>query len=148
MKSNHRRKSIPWLHRRPALGTVYLMQSELQADLFKVGFTKRKTKARRAELSGKVDGRLLIRYTITMPHAYFVEQLLIRRLRRRMFGKGDKRGTEWFRLRKCDTIEQIIDRIDQAASHTRLISRLKCSWPAGTEIKSFRSTSPSNFRNT
>lgn len=138
MKRQRRRKSIPWLRRRPTWGTVYLMQSETQADLFKVGFTKRQTKTRRAELHSKVEGRLLIRFTLSMPHAYFVEQLVIRRLRMRLFGRGDKRGTEWFRLRHFETIPHIIRRIERAGRLIQLIARLKLSWPAGTEIRSWK----------
>lgn len=135
----HRKRSIPWFRKRLASGTVYLMQSDAQPDLFKVGFTARKTKTRRTELAGKVDGKLVIRYTVSMPHAWFVEQLVLKRLRSRLFGRGDSRGTEWFHLRRHETISDIAARMDQAAADIRLIARLKFSWPIQTKIKKFSS---------
>lgn len=136
---HYRKRSIPWFRKRLARGTVYLMQSDAQPDLFKVGFTSRKTKTRRSELAGKVDGKLVIRYSINMPHAWFVEQLVLRRLRSRLFGRGDGRGTEWFHLRRHETISDIAVRIDQAAADIRLVARLKFSWPSQTEINTFSS---------
>lgn len=111
MKRHFRRKPIPWFRKYPGRGTVYLMQSEFQPNLIKVGFTKRLTQTRRSELSNKVTGPLHIRYTINLPHAYYLEQLVIRRMRQRLFGRGDHRGTEWFRLRPFETIPHIIRRI-------------------------------------
>ncbi|MEM9524071.1 MAG: GIY-YIG nuclease family protein [Pseudomonadota bacterium] len=135
---HYRRRSIRWFQRRPRWGTVYLMQSQDQPDLFKVGYTTRRTKDRRAELKGKVDGRLKIVYTLSMPNAYFTEQLVLRRLRRRFLGRGDGRGTEWFRLRRRETIADIARRIEEAARQIRFISRLKLSWPKDTEFRIFR----------
>ena len=80
------------------------MQSLDEPDLFKVGFTKRLTKSRRSELKGKVAGRLKVYYTLSMPNAYFTEQRVLRHLRARWFGRGDRRGTEWFRLRRNETL--------------------------------------------
>ena len=113
------------------------MQSVDDPDLFKVGFTKRLTKTRRAELKGKVGGQLRIVFTISMPNAYFTEQHVLRRLRCRFLGRGDRRGTEWFRLRKNETIDDIIARIERSASAIRLTSRLKLSWPKDAEFKVF-----------
>ncbi|MFV1630812.1 GIY-YIG nuclease family protein [Phaeobacter sp. JH20_18] len=139
MRRHSRRKGIAWFRRRPAWGTVYLMQSLDEPDLFKVGFTKRLTKSRRGELKGKVGGRLKIYYTLSMPNAYFVEQRVLRGLRARWFGRGDRRGTEWFRLRKKETLPDIVGRIDVAARRIRLISKLKLSWPSGQEFVVYKS---------
>ena len=115
------------------------MQSLDEPDLFKVGFTKRQTKDRRAELKGKVGGRLKVFYTLSMPNAYFTEQLVLRRLRRRLFGRGDHRGTEWFRLRKKETMPYMVDRIHEAACRIRLVSKMKLSWPSGQDFVIYKS---------
>ena len=134
-----RRKSIAWFRGRPAWGTVYLMQSLNEPDLFKVGFTKRRTKDRRSELQGKVGGRLKVFYTLSMPNAYFTEQLVLRRLRRRFWGRGDRRGTEWFRLRKKETMSDVVDRIHKAACRIRWVSKMKLSWPSGQDFVVYKS---------
>lgn len=115
------------------------MQSLDEPDLFKVGFTKRLTKDRRAELKGKVGGRLKVFYTLSMPNAYFTEQLVLRRLRQRLFGRGDRRGTEWFRLRKKETMMDVVNRIDAAARRIRWITKMKLSWPSAQEFVIYKS---------
>lgn len=109
------------------------MQSLDEPDLFKVGFTKRLTNSRRNELKGKVGGRLKVYYTLSMPNAYFTEQRVLRDLRARWFGRGDRRGTEWFRLRRNETLPDIAARIFKAAGMVRRVSKLKLSWPKGQE---------------
>lgn len=138
-RRQRRRKAIAWFRRRPAWGTVYLMQSLDEPDLFKVGFTNRQTKDRRAELKGKVGGRLKVFYTLSMPNAYFTEQLVLRRLRRRLLGRGDHRGTEWFRLRKKEAVPDMVDRIHEAACRIRLVSKMKLSWPSGQDFVIYKS---------
>jgi hypothetical protein len=131
-----RRKTIPWF-RMTGWGTVYLMQSSEDPRLFKVGYTKRRTKDRRAELKGKVNGQLIIIYGLSMPHAYHAEQRTLRGLRLRWFGRGDPRGTEWFRLRKNETMDDIKSRIAKAASQVRREAKCKLSWAKDAEIKIF-----------
>jgi len=102
-------------------------------------FTERRTKDRRSELKGKVGGRLNVFYTLSMPNAYFTEQLVLRRLRRRLFGRGDRRGTEWFRLRKKETMADVVDLIHKAACRIRWMSKMKLSWPSGQDFVVYKS---------
>ena len=102
-------------------------------------FTERRTKDRRSELKGKVGGRLNVFYTLSMPNAYFTEQLVLRRLRRRLFGRRDRRATEWFRLRKKETMSDVVDQIHKAACCIRLVSKMKLSWPSGQDFVVYKS---------
>lgn len=133
------RTGIPWLWRRKVpYGTVYLMQARATPRLFKVGFTKRRTKDRRTELNRVASDDLAIVYTVSLPWARACETLILRRLRWNPFRRGDRRGTEWFWLRKRETIEAIIAKLDRAARDTRRMARWRWSWPRGAEIKTFR----------
>ena len=77
------RTGIPWLRRRKVpYGTVYLMQARATPRLFKVGFTKRRTKDRRTELNRVASDDLAIVYTVSLPWARACETLIFRRLRR------------------------------------------------------------------
>lgn len=134
-----RRKSLPWFKRRTRHSTVYLMQDVRKPNLIKIGFTTRRTHTRKNELSKKTRDGVRIIYTISMPHAYFAEQRILRRMRRRWFGAGSRRGTEWFGLRPVDRIERITSQMLQEAKVIRFIARLKFSWPANTEIREYRS---------
>ena len=135
-KRSFPRKSIPWFSR-SGWGTVYLMQSREDPRLFKVGYTRRRTKDRRAELQAKVYGELDIIYGLSMPHAYHAEQRTLRGLRLRWFGGGDRRGTEWFRLRRNETMEDIKARIATAADQVRREAKFKLSWAKDTQIRIF-----------
>ena len=136
LKRSRRRQSIPWF-RRSGWGTVYLLQSREDPRLFKVGYTRRRTKDRRAELRAKVYGELDIVYGLSMPHAYHAEQRTLRGLRLRWFGRGDERGAEWFRLRKNETMDDIKARITKAAAQVRREAKFKLSWAKDTQIRIF-----------
>ncbi|MEP2628230.1 MAG: GIY-YIG nuclease family protein [Hyphomicrobiales bacterium] len=131
---------IPWLRfSRVPRGTVYLMQSRKEPDLFKVGFTKRLTKDRRAELNRVAQDDMKIVSTVSMPWARKCEALVLERLRRNMFRKRDRRGTEWFWLRSGETIGDVHNSIGKAARRIELISRWKLSWPKQAEPRWFHS---------
>ena len=134
---------IPFLrfHRAP-FGTVYLMQSRGEPDLFKVGFTTRKTITRRAELNRVAGDDMRIVSTVSMPWARECESVTLRRLRRSWLRKRDRRGTEWFRLRRGESIEQITSHIEAAARRVELVARLKLSWPRETRIRHFHAHRP------
>ena len=132
----YRQKSIPWF-RKSGWGTIYIMRSERDPSLFKVGFTRRRTKERRAELREKVKGELKIVYSLSMHHAYIVEQIVLRGLRRRYLGRADPRGTEWFYLRKFESVESIKRRIEKAALRVRIRACMKFSWPICGRFKIF-----------
>ncbi len=114
------------------------MQSRNEPDLFKVGFTKRKTIERRAELNRVAGDDMKIVFTISMPWARKSEALALRRLRRNPFRKRDKRGTEWFRLRSGEDIQKIAGGIEAASGRIELIAKIKFSWPKGFEKRIFR----------
>lgn len=129
---------VPWLRwRGTGWGTVYLMRSRKRPGLFKVGFTKRRTKDRRAELNrvGRDDMRIV--FTVAMPLARHCERAMLRRLRRSLFRKGDHRGTEWFWLRKRESIDDIAALLHHTARTVRRVGKLKLSWPAGAGIRTF-----------
>ena len=130
---------IPWLRwRGTGWGTVYLMQSRKRPGLFKVGFTRRRTKDRRTELNRVGRDDMKIVYTVSMPLARQCERVMLRRLRRGFFRRrGDRRGTEWFWLRKSERIEDIAALLDDTSHTVRRIGKLKFSWPAGAEIRVF-----------
>lgn len=119
-------------------GTVYLMQSRKDQTLFKVGFTGRKTIARRAELNRVAGDDMKIVMAVTMPWARKCESLMLRRLRRNLFRKRDWRGTEWFRLRRKETIDHIAIRLERAAQRIQTIARLKFSWPKEAKPRIFK----------
>lgn len=121
---------IPWFRfSRVPWGTVYLLQSRKDASLFKVGFTKRKVIERRAELNRVAGDDMKVVTTITMPWARKCETLVLRRLRRNPFRKGDKRGTEWFRLRSKEEINRISRKLERAAKWVEWVAKVQCSWP-------------------
>ena len=130
---------IPWLRRRgTGWGTVYLMQSRKRPGLFKVGFTQRRTKDRRTELNRVDRDDVRIVFTVSMPLARQCERIMLRRLRRGLFRRrGDRRGTEWFWLRKGERIDDIAALLNDTAHTIRRVGRFKLSWPAGKEIRIF-----------
>lgn len=131
-----RRSSVPWF-RASGYGTIYLMQSMDDPRLIKIGFTQRRTMDRRAELEEDAGGRLKIVYTLSMPHAYQVEQRVLSSMRKRFFGRGDIRGTEWFRMRPWDSLEGIKRRMSKAALHIRFVAVWKLAWPFMGDIRVF-----------
>ena len=133
-KRSFPRKSIPWL-RTSGWGTIYLLQSREDPRLFKVGYTRRRTKDRRAELRAKVYGELDIVYGLSMPHAYQAEQRVLRGLRSRWFASGDRRGSEWFWLRRNECIDDIKLRILRAANQIRREAFFRGSWKAGHQYQ-------------
>ncbi|WP_445327200.1 GIY-YIG nuclease family protein [Yoonia sp. GPGPB17] len=135
-RRRHRKNYIPWFRTR-GWGTVYLLQSRSEPALFKVGFTQRKTDTRRNELKGLVDGGLRIVFTVSMPHAYVTEQRTLKGLAGRWFGRRDRRGTEWFILRRRETIEDIAARILRTANEVQFEARLKLSWGGSSKIRTF-----------
>jgi len=132
---------IPWFRfSRVPRGTVYLMQSRNEPDLFKVGFTKRKTIERRAELNRVAGDNMKIVFTVSMPWARKSEALALRRLRRNPFRKRDKRGTEWFRLQPGEDIQKIAGGIEAASNRIELLAKIKFSWPKRIEKRVFRAS--------
>ena len=117
-------------------GTVYLMQSRRDQTLFKVGFTGRKTFERRAELNRVAGDDMKIVMTVTMPWARKCETLMLRRLRRHLFRKRERRGTEWFRRR--ETIDHIAIGLERAAWNIEFIARWKFSWPKECKARVFK----------
>ena len=139
---------VPWLRwRGTGRGTVYLMHARRRPGLFKVGFTTRRTKDRRAELNrvGQDDMRIVC--TVTMPLARSCERVLLHRLRggwvRR---RRDRRGTEWFWLRRGEEIGDIAALLHDTAQAVRRVGKCKLSWPRGREIKTFDAIDPKNRR--
>ena len=131
---------IPWFRfNRAPWGTVYLMQSKRNTRLFKVGYTKRKTITRRAELNRVADDDMKIVATVQMPWAIKCESLLLRRLRRSPFRRRDRRGTEWFYLGPMEDISNIERKLARAAGNIELVSKLKFSWPKDAETRHFKS---------
>lgn len=132
---------IPWFRfSRAPWGTVYLMQSRNQPRLFKVGYTKRKTKDRRAELNRVAGDDMKIIATIQTPWATKCESLLLRRLRRNPFRKRDRRGTEWFHLGKNEDIAGIVKKLKRASAHIEVFARIKFSWPKNSRRKFFEAS--------
>lgn len=131
---------VPFLRfNRCPRGTVYLMQSRIKPQLFKVGFTARKTIERRAELNRVAGDDMVIIATVSMPWARQCEALILRRLRRDWFRKRDRRGTEWFWLRRSESIEHIVARLEKSSRRIEHIAKLKLSWPKNTTRRHFRS---------
>ncbi|WP_170566223.1 GIY-YIG nuclease family protein [Ruegeria atlantica] len=129
---------IPWLRRRGrGWGTVYLMQSRRHSGLFKVGYTTRRTKDRRTELNRVGGDDMKIVFTVSMPRARQCERIMLHRLRHNPARKRDRRGTEWFWLRHGERIEDIATALLATAHIIKRVSRLKLSWPAGGEIRTF-----------
>ena len=139
MRTRYRRRSarIQWLSRRTKNGTVYLMVSLDNPGLFKIGFTERLTTDRRRELERSSGERLTIAHSVSMPWAYATEQRLHRYYRNRLWGSARELGTEWFQLRRWESLGGVRKRMDRAARLTEWEARLKLSWREGAEIRSF-----------
>ena len=139
-RSARRQRRLGWFNWRATRGTVYLMRPRSRPDLFKIGYTVRPAEQRRRELEKKSDRGLEIICSVTMPHAYALEQKLLRKMRggwcifRR---RRNKRGTEWFHLKPGEKIEQIRDLVLWEARRTRLLAALRFSWPIFGRVKSF-----------
>ena len=84
-----------------------------------------------------VDGGLRIVFTVSMPHAYVTEQKTLKQLAGRWFGRRDRRGTEWFVLRRTETIDDIVHRILRSAKEVQFEARLKFSWGKNSKIRTF-----------
>ena len=131
---------ISWFRfNRAPWGTVYLMQSRHNPQLFKVGYTRRQTITRRAELNRVADDDMKIVATVQMPWAIKCEALLLKRLRRNPFRRRDRRGTEWFYLGPMEDISNIERKLTRAADHIEILYKIKLSWPTGAEIRHFKS---------
>lgn len=129
---------IPWFRfSRAPWGTVYLLQSRQSVGLYKVGFTRRKTTTRRAELNRGSGEDMAVVATVSMPWALKCEALVLRRLRRNPFRRRDHRGTEWFWLGSSENITHIIKRIESAAVYVEFVAKCKLSWPKGVQKKKF-----------
>jgi len=127
-----RSTKIGWFNFKAPTGTVYLMQPDNEPRLFKLGYTSRRTLERRRELQRPGDGRLRIVCSVTMPHAYVLEQRLLRRMRRgwRLFRRrSSPRGTEWFYLRRGEQISDIQELMEREARRVRLSAGIRFSWP-------------------
>ena len=135
-RHRQRKNHVPWFRTR-GWGTVYLLQSKSEPALFKVGFTQRRTHTRRNELKGMVNGGLRIVFTVSMPHAYVTEQKTLKRLAGRWFGRRDRRGTEWFVLRRTETIDDIVHRILRSAKEVQFEAWLKFSWGNNSKLRTF-----------
>lgn len=131
-RSHLKSSMIGWFVRRPVRGTVYLMQPRSRPDLFKIGFTTRRPNDRRRELERKADRGLHIVCAITMPHAYVLEQRLLRRMRGGWWlfrRKANRRGTEWFHHLPGERIEHIRRLMLWESDNVRRVAILKFSWP-------------------
>lgn len=131
---------IGWFNFRAPTGTVYLMQPDNDARLFKLGYTSRRTLERRRELQRAGDGRLRIVCSVTMPHAYALEQRLLRRMRggwRFFRRRSSPRGTEWFYLRRGEAISDIQTLMDREARRVRFAAVVRLSWPLWGRITVF-----------
>lgn len=115
-------------HVRPT--TVYLLQSERDPGLVKVGYTSRLTKVRRSELNRKIEGDLKIRLRVTLPHAWYAEQAAHEDLRGRGWQRGARHlGTEWYRLPSEGRIEDVKTALMASARRTRKAAERRRSWP-------------------
>ena len=131
---------IGWFNIRAVPGTVYLMQPDNDPRLFKLGYTSRHTLERRRELQRPGDGRLRIVCSVTMPHAYALEQRLLGRMRggwRFLRRRGSPRGTEWFYLRRGEKLSDIQLLMEREARRVRLAAVVRFSWPLGGKITLF-----------
>jgi len=131
---------IGWFDFRAAPGTVYLMQPDNDPRLFKLGFTSRRTLERRRELQRAGDGTLRIVCSVTMPHAYVLEQRLLRRMRggwRFFRRRGSPRGTEWFYLQRGEQIRDIQRLMAREARRVRFAACIRLSWPPRGRITLF-----------
>lgn len=135
-----RSAKIGWFNFKAPTGTVYLMQPDNEPRLFKLGYTSRRTLERRRELQRPGDGRLRIVCSVTMPHAYVLEQRLLRRMRRgwRLFRRrSSPRGTEWFYLWRGEQISDIQRMMEREARRVRLAAGIRFSWPLRGRIMLF-----------
>lgn len=126
-----RSTKIGWFDFKAATGTVYLMQPDNDPRLFKLGFTSRRTLERRRELQRPGDGKLRIICSVTMPHAYALEQRLLGRMRggwRFFRRRSSPRGTEWFYLRRNEQILDIQALMEREARRVRLAAAIRFSW--------------------
>ena len=114
------------------------MQSRSEPRLFKVGYTKRRTKDRRSELNRVAGDDMAIVATVQLPWARACETLLLRRLRSNPFRRRDKRGTEWFWLGRREDIANIEIKMERTAKAIRRMAWLRLSWPTGAKIRTFR----------
>lgn len=139
-RSRRRQRRIGWFNWGATRGTVYLMRPRARPDLFKIGYTVRPAEQRRRELEKKSDRGLDIICAVTMPHAYALEQKLLRRMRGGWWffrRRRSNRGTEWFHLRPGERIERIRDLVLWEARRTRLLALFRCSWPIFGRLQVF-----------
>lgn len=115
------------------------MVSRLHPRLFKVGFTKRRTKDRRSELNRVAGDDMKIVMTVTMPWAAFLERAVLKVLRRSRFCRADRRGTEWFELNTPDGISKVEKLLKTKSSSIHRSARFRLSWPKNVEPRFFYS---------
>ncbi|WP_298938445.1 GIY-YIG nuclease family protein [uncultured Ruegeria sp.] len=146
-RSNTRRRSprIRVFAKRAKIGTVYLLVSERNPRLFKIGFTERATQKRRRELEHSSGKRLTIGHTVSQPWAFTTEQRLHWIYRGRMFGTVPELGTEWFRLLPWESMRVVRWRINLIAKLTKWEAKMKLSWKKGFEIRTY--SNPKVFPN-
>ena len=132
-------KVVPWFARRKAAwGTVYLVHAKNDPSLFKVGFTSRRTIDRRAELNRVAGDDMRIVQTMGMPFAFLLERQVLAKLRSEWFRRSDSRGTEWFRLKRGETISDIGAKIEKHARRLEQQARFRFSWPKDVERRLFK----------
>ncbi len=138
-RKNTRRRSprIRFFAKRVKIGTVYLLVSERNPRLFKIGFTERATQKRRRELEHSSGERLTIAHTVPQPWAFTTEQRLHWIYRGRMFGTVPAMGTEWFRLLPWESMRVVRWRINVIAKLTKWEAKLKMSLKKGFEIHTY-----------
>lgn len=118
--------------------SIYLMVSENDPKLVKVGYTSRLAKVRRGELNGKIDGKLKILFRVALPHGYHAEQEALEDLRSRRWQRGALSiGTEWFRLKDAAYHEDVKMIILDAARRVRRVAEARGSWPEGGSFEVF-----------
>lgn len=138
-RNNTRRRSprIRFFSKRSKIGTVYLLVSERNPRLFKIGFTERTTRTRRRELELSSGERLTIAHTVSQPWAFTTEQRLHWIYRGRSFGTVPELGTEWFRLLPWESMKLVRWRMNVIAKLTKWEAKLKLSWKKGFEIRTY-----------
>lgn len=109
---------------RPA---VYMLRLRSNPEIIKVGYTARKVETRMAEIAAQV-GPVDLLFSLRMPHAYAVEQMAHRSLRR-AWGVKRVQG-EWYRVSPHKARRVIL----RSARKVRMRARLRFSWPRQATI--------------
>jgi hypothetical protein len=136
-------------------GTVYIfLDRSLRGTVIKIGMTQRKrVEIRMEEVMRDMGGDLILVYKVMhVPFPFAVEcaahQLMARR--RIRWGRGSRRGTEWFKVGGDRGITGAIVAVEKAARLVRTLALRKKRWPAkaDTSVSSWRYSGGKVFRYT